>query len=82
MKYKVGQRVRLLPSATKVMVPYDEVGKPGKLTFVTSDGFNMNIHMDKPREGNRLANSWGISHYHIESIIEKGQQLLFSFMEE
>ncbi len=82
MQYKVGDKVKILPSATEVRVPNGEVGKSGTITFITQSGRHMNITMDKPLKGFRAVYCWSINIEHIELLVVKGQQLLFNFMEE
>ena len=78
MKYKIGQRVRLLPSAINDGVYSEDCGKEG--TIVQSDlPEYLQIEMKSPICRRRY---WYASPENIEQVIVKGQQLLFSFMED
>lgn len=80
-KFKKGDKVRILESATDVMVDVEEVGKTGVITKYESYK-GILVLMDKPlkRVGRRV--DWSVEGSMIEHVIKKGQQLLFDFMEE
>lgn len=72
-KFKVGDKVRILPSVVNIGVSESEVGTiqtviriidPETIDITTSSG-----------------GSWWVRPDQIECIIIKGQQLLFNFME-
>ncbi len=79
MKFKVGDRVRILPSAIDIMVAEDEVGKIGVITLYDSTK-NIIVLMDKPRRESGYRVDWCVDSSQIEPVIKIGQQLMFSFM--
>ena len=74
MKFKVGDRVKILPSATTVGVWASEVGKIGKITRISGLGDSLLIKMDKNEE--REGYTWSVKSYQITIAKEIGQQLL------
>ncbi len=83
MKFKRGDKVRILPLATSVMVAEDEVGKTGVITSISSLENNFNgiiVYMDKIRKGSGVRLNWIVESSMIEPAVEVGQQLLFNFM--
>ena len=75
MKFKKGDRVRVLPSAVDVSVPEDEVGKTGIITNYHSLKLIL-VLMDKPCMENGHRCDWCVESHHIEPMIKVGQQLL------
>ena len=74
MKFKVGDKVKLLPSVVSAGVMASEVGKIGIVTFVGRLG---GVHVKTSRL-NRL--SWCLLEYNIAPAVKVGQQLLFEFI--
>lgn len=81
-KFKVGDKVRILPSAIDVEVPSEEVGKTGVVKNISKDGTDFLVLMDKPRREGGTRLDWVVNLSQIEQVITPGQQLIFSFMEE
>jgi len=87
MKFKVGDKVRIIRLSG---IPSCELGKVG--TMVDPDLYgNTNsgneihtkIDMGRPRRPTEPTNTcWWIIEDNLELAVQKGQQLLFSFMEE
>lgn len=75
MKFKVGDKVRILPSATDICVPSSEVGVIATIKRVYS---STDIIITTPT---KRFGSWIVHEKHIAPAIGPGQ-LLFSFMEE
>lgn len=79
MKFKKGDRVRILPSAVDVNVASDEVGKTGVIVNYNSPK-DMVVLMDKPRKYNGFTGSdridWIVDCSQIELAIVPGRQLL------
>jgi len=76
MKFKVGDNVRILPSATGVMVAEDEVGKTGVITSYGLLGKSIVVLMDKPRKASSHRFNWCVDSSQIELVGVPGQQLL------
>ena len=74
MQFKIGDKVKLLPSVVSAGVVASEVGKIGIVTFVGRLG---GVHV-KTSQLNRF--SWCLQEYNIAPAVKVGQQLLFSFM--
>jgi len=75
-KFKIGDRVKILPSAVTIGVAEREVGKVAKVT----GGCGSDIMISDSR-GCEYA-SWCVNDYDIIPFIEIGQQLLFDFMQQ
>ena len=75
MKFKIGDKVKILPSATGVNVAKSEVGKIGVITEIYN---RYNIYVDTDT---RKFAPWVVYEHDIAHVIKKGQQLLFNFME-
>ena len=76
MKFKVGDKVRILPSAINICVNPSEVGVIATIKKIYSP---IQIIIRTPTQ---KFGSWVVHEEHIESIIKPGQQLVFAFMEE
>ncbi len=76
MKFKVGDEVRILPSAVGISVAKDEVGKIGKILQVYSP---TQIIIHTATGGYE---PWVVRECDIAPVIKIGQQLMFQFMEE
>ena len=76
-KFKIGDKVKILPSATIIGVRESEVGKTVLIRSIynESDG----IMITDSRGGGY--GCWCVNSYDIAPFVVKGQQLLFEFME-
>lgn len=75
-QFKVGDKVRILPSATSVMVAEDEVGKTGVITSYERTGKAIIVLMDKTRKASGYRVAWNVDSSQIELTRAPGQQLL------
>lgn len=75
-KFKVGDKVRILPSAMDINVVESEIGKIGEIIRIDGPEFII-VNTDSDRYG-----SWIVNNNDITLAIKRGQQLLFAFMEE
>ena len=80
-KFKVGDKVRILPSALNVHVPEDEINKIGIIMGRDIHSKYNKVLMDKIRTRSGYRVDWLVSDSQIEPAIKVGQQLLFKFME-
>ena len=79
MKFKIGDKVRILPSAVDGGVSEYSVGKIGQIINYHKEYRYFLVRMDsqevvQPQQG------WAIFPNQIEQIYRIGQQLLFDFM--
>ena len=77
MKYKIGQRVRLLASAHLDGVFSGDCGREG---VIDQNKYQSSLHVKMIQPASNKG--WWVDSTNIEPVIKKGQQLLFSFMEE
>ncbi len=77
-KFKVGDKVRILPSAVDINVWKEEIGKVGKVTFMWDELGLISIQMFYPCKGG--IHNWSVNPDQIEPVIKVGQQLVFNFM--
>lgn len=77
MKFKVGDKVKILPSAMNISVGAREIGKITKIKTINSPNDIM-IYDSRGKE----YGCWCVNDYNIALVIVKGQQLLFDFMSE
>ena len=78
-KFKVGDKVKILPSSIEWSVPLSEVGKFGVIvSFPRSKDFR--VYMDKPWLQFNARETWVVRSSHIEIAVKPGQQLEFAFM--
>ena len=80
MKFKVGDKVRILPSAIDVGVWAEEIGKVGVVVSSWADDNSFVVEMLLPCKGGTILR-WSVRQENIALVIEIGQQLMFSFME-
>ena len=78
MKFKIGDKVKILPSATIIGVWESEVGKTVSIRSIYNESAGVMI-TDSRGEGYGL---WCVNSYDIAPVIKVGQQLLFSFMQQ
>ena len=78
--FKIGDKVRILPSATSIGVCKDEVGETGVITAYISSK-EIIVLMDKPHHKYGYRIDWVVESSQIEPMVKVGQQLLFQFME-
>lgn len=77
MKFKIGDKVRILPSAVNGGVSKKDVGKIGKIIDYRSGGYFNVLMCDDPSPF-----PWGVCSDQMEPVVRIGQQLLFLFMEQ
>ena len=82
MKFKMGDKVKILPSATGVGVDETDVGKGGVISSVSMSGSSALVYMDGVCSGRGLKCRWSVNTNMIKLLPTKGQQLLFSFMDK
>ena len=80
MKFKIGDKVKILPSATFIGVCKDEAGKTGVIVEYISSK-EIIVLMDKPHHKHGYRIDWVVESSQIEPMVKVGQQLLFNFME-
>lgn len=83
MKFKQGDRVRILPSASKVGVEPDDFGKIGALncidTYVTTwCGFT--VQMEEICKKRKCICRWKVGTEMVELVPKRGEQLYFHFV--
>jgi len=78
MGFKIGDKVKILPSATIIGVLKSEIGKIVKITGVSIS--NSNDIMISDSRGEQY-DCWIVNEYDVASVVKVGQQLLFDFME-
>lgn len=81
-KFKVGDRVKMLPSAVDIGVFTSEIGKVGVITELNYLGLYIRVRMDKKCKGVGFEKYWAVNPDQIELVILIGQQLLFDFYKE
>ena len=82
MKFKVGDKVRILPSAVDGGVSEGAVGKIGKITRNCPGGY-FDVIMDKDQDSGPNSHlPWAVYPDQMEPAVVKGQQLLFNFMQQ
>ena len=84
-KFKVGDKVRILESATSVGVEREDVGKTGIINYVdnrASKGYGINVDMDEVCRARGYKAKWSVGYGMIELSLRKGEQLEFKFMRE
>ena len=83
MKFKVGDKVKILPSAVNGGVSEKAVGKIGELTVYCCGGGYFEVMMcDRKNSGPNPHLSWAVFPHQMEPAIKVGQQLLFNFMQQ
>lgn len=80
-KFKVGDKVRLLPSAVNGCIDVEEVGKTGIIKMCDWPE-SMIVYMDKPLKRFDYRIEWVVQSSMIEPYAQIEEQLLFNFMEE
>ena len=75
MKFKIGDKVRILPSAMLTGVSETEIGKVVKITKMNF----LDCIMISDSRGDTYG-CWAVNYDDIAPVIVKGQQLLFDFM--
>lgn len=83
-KFKVDDKVRILPSAVDIGVYHGEFGKIGMITSIDTIRGSMQVKMDKPCtiSGHTFRFTWYVVFSQIEPVVVIGQQLLFNFMQQ
>ena len=77
-KFKVGDKVRILPSAIRGSVSEKAVGKIGEIKSSASAGYFC-VLMDYEDGGSM---TWAVYPCQMEPVIKIGQQLVFEFMKQ
>jgi hypothetical protein len=78
-KFKVGDKVRILPSAVAGGVDKTDVGKIGRITGWFEGGGYFTVVMN---HWTTLVWSWAVYPNQMEHAVEIGAQLVFDFMSE
>ena len=78
MKFKKGDKVKILPSAVDGAVDICAVGKIGTIMLDLLPGGYFCVLMDYEGEHGL---TWAVYPNQMEPVIKVGQQLLFNFME-
>lgn len=78
-KFKVGDKVRILPSAVSGGVSEEDVNKIGEIIGFREEHGYFLVAMDNRKRRNSY---WAVYPNQIEHTVVKGQQLLFDFMNE
>lgn len=84
-KFKVGDKVQILPCATCVGVESEEVGKVGLIKSIGGDWNKRYGFMVQMKEVCKARDSipvWSVGSAMIKLIPKKNEQLLFNFMRE
>ena len=79
MRFKVGDRVEILPLVTGVGVEEEEIGKVGVVSHVFSDTDVM-VKMNEVCKARGCIPEWSVGVEMIKLLPGKNEQLLFSFM--
>ena len=83
MKFKVGDKVKILPYATSVNVESEDVGKIGVITSTQSTPsrtYGIIVYMDEICNARGCKCKWSVGTDMIKLSSTKGKQLLFDFM--
>jgi serine acetyltransferase len=75
-KFKIGDKVKILPSATTIGVRESEVGKVVNIRSIYNESDGIMITDSRGVE----YGCWCVNDYDITPAIKVGQQLLFDFM--
>lgn len=79
MSFKIGQQVKILPEAGGWNVPIEAIGKVGTIYRLIS---TKEYDILMPPNSTGWEATWFVAWHHIELWRPKGEQLLFTFMEE
>lgn len=85
MKFKIGDKVKLLPEVTSCGVESEEVGKVGIIKTISGDACKYYGFMVQMREVCKVRGcipTWSVGGRMIELTPKKNEQLLFNFMGE
>jgi len=77
MKYKIGQRVRTLPNAKQSGIDLSDCGREA---IIDDDKHQTCLHIKMVSP--TYWKGWWVNSEYIELSVQKGEQLLFEFMEE
>ena len=84
MKFKVGDKVKILLSATSVGVEREEVGKVGVITRMENrvcEDYGIGVKMNEVCETRGYIPTWNVGEGMIVLSPQKNEQLVFDFME-
>ena len=79
-KFKVGDKVRILPSAIDIGVFKSELGGIGVVIDCYYMDIYIRVYMDNVCKETGCRKEWAVRSDQIELFIKVGQQLLFAFM--
>jgi len=85
VKFKVGDRVKILPLATSVSVESEEVGKVGEISSISRNvtrSFGIWVQMKEVCKARGYIPKWSVGTDMIELFFVKNEQLLFEFMDK
>lgn len=83
MKLRVGNRVKMLSTATSVDVEAEEVGKVGTIIYLSkylTAYCGIRVQMDNICKARGYIPTWAVGAGMIKLVPVKGQQLLFDFV--
>ena len=84
-KFKVGDKVTILPSAVSVSVEREDVGKTGVIRCVdkeVSRAYGISVYMNEVCQARGYKPNWSVGYGMIKLSLRKGEQLEFKFMRE
>lgn len=85
MKFKVNDKIKILPPATSVGVESEDVGKVGVISHINEDANERRgiyVQMQEVCKARKCICRWNVGTEMIEPYPRKGEQLLFDFMEQ
>ena len=83
VKFKIGDKVRILSLATSVCVESEDVGKVGVINLIDEDvneRRGIRVLMQEVCKARGCICRWNVGDKMIEPYPRKGEQLLFDFM--
>lgn len=83
MKFNVGNKVKILSSATYVGVEQEDVGKIGVVRYVSRnvDPYSgIRVQMSEVCKARGYVPEWSVGNSMLKLLPAKNQQLLFNFM--
>jgi len=73
---KVGDKIKVLPSAIDACVPKRMIGETVKITYIFENPFPFLVYIVYDNT------TWGLRGIDFEPVVKVGEQLLFPFMQE
>ena len=83
MKFKIGDKVKILPLAVTVGVELEDVGKVGVITYIffsACEHSGIAVQMQEVCEARGYTPKWSVGYRMIMLMSAKNEQLLFDFM--